>query len=515
MNGAESLIHTLAACGVEVCFTNPGTTELHLLKAVGQVPAMRPVLGLFEGVCTGAADGYGRMTDKPAVTLLHLGPGLSNGLANLHNARRAFSPVINLVGDHALSHRSHDAPLASDIASLARPVSGWVHASLDAVSLASDGIAAYVASVGPPGRVATLIVPSDCAWNEGEGPLAPVSPPGLSPCSSEAVERAAEVLRSGKPSAILMTGRALRERGLRAAGRIAAATGAQVMCDTFNSRLERGAGRFAAKRLPYFPEGVEKALSGLSHLILVEASPPVSFFAYPGRSGALTPEGCETHRLASRGEDSCAALEALADALGAAKGAEGERERSKPELPTGPLNPASVGAAISVLLPENAVVSDESGTSGGPVYGLTAHAAPHDWLFLTGGAIGQGLPLATGAAIACPDRKVVCLQGDGGAMYTLQALWTQAREGLDVTTVVFSNRKYMILQVETVRLGLAEPDTKGAGMADLANPNLDFVRLAEGLGVHAVRADAAEDFARQFKEAMEEPGPHLIEAAIS
>ena len=513
MSGAESLVRTLADSGIEACFSNPGTSEMHFVAALDVEPRIRPILGLFEGAVTGMADGYGRMAGKPAATLLHLGPGLANGLANLHNARRAQTPIVNIVGDHATYHAQYDAPLASDIAGFARPVSGWVHSSTSALTVATDGARAVAASLSPPGQIATLILPADTAWNDAEGAAPPLARPMPSHVADAAVDRVAAALRRGKHAAILMRGACLYGEGLEAAGAIAAVTGARLMCDTFAPRLTRGAGRVMIERIPYFAEQIVEFLSSVEILIMVGAKPPVSFFAYPDKPSWCTPEGAEILYLSHPHEDGVGALAALAEALGA----QGDVKRavlSLPDIPTGRLNQYSVGQVVARHLPEGAIVSDEGATSSGGSQAATATARPHDWLTLTGGSIGQGIPLATGAAVACPDRKVVCLQGDGGAMYTLQALWTQARERLDVTTVIFANHSYAILNVELARVGARNVGPRALSMLDLHNPELDFVKLAQGLGVEASRAETIEAVDDQFASAMAGKGPRLIEVVV-
>lgn len=514
MNGAESLVRTLVASGVELCFANPGTSEMNFVAALDQVAGLRPVLGLFEGVVTGAADGYGRMAGKPAATLLHLGPGLGNGIANLHNARRAATPIVNIVGDHATYHAHYDAPLASDVVGLARPVSGWVHRSSSAKTVASDGARAVQAARQAPGQIATLILPADTAWLEADRPAPPLPVAGPSPVGDLAIEQVADALRAGRRTTLLLGGAALRRRGLEAAGRIAAKCGARLACDTFTARLERGAGLVALERVPYFAEQIVDFLKDTELLVLVGTRPPVSFFAYPGRPSWCAPDTCRILSLAEAHEDGVAALEAVAVSIGAPVAPAQRAERKPPNLPTGPLNVMTAGQVIGHYLPENAIISEEAGTAVLGVAFFTTNAAPHDYLSLTGGSIGQGLPVATGAAVACPDRKVVALQGDGGAMYTLQALWTQARERLDVTTVIFANRSYVILNVELKRVG-AERGPKALSMLDLHDPALDWVSLARGMGVEASCAETAEQFAAQFASAMTSRGPRLIEAVIS
>src|SRR6478736_2439083 len=514
MNGAESLIKVALAAGVDTCFANPGTTEMPLVAALDSVPGMRAVLCLFEGVCTGAADGYARMSRKPAMTLLHLGPGLANGLANLHNARRANTPVVNVVGDHATYHAQFDAPLASDVHGFARPVSGWVHSSASAKTVAADGARAVQAALQYPGQIATLILPADTAWLEADRPAPALPKPTPAVVSGAATDQAAAALGSGRKTMMLIRGAALKERGLNAAGRVAAATGARIACDTFAPRCQRGAGRVQVERIPYFAEQIVEFMNGTEQLILVGAKPPVSFFAYPDKPSWCTPEGCKILYLSHANEDGTFALEALADTIKAPKQPLHVGVSGKPDLPNGPLNPHTAGQIIAHYVPNGAIISDEGATAGGGVHRYAANIEPHDHLALAGGAIGQGIPVAAGAAVACPDRKVVCLHGDGGAMYTPQALWTQARESLDVTTVVFANRSYAILNIELARVGAGDPGPKAFSMLDLHNPVLDWTKLASGMGVEASRATSVEEFATQFASAMKDHGPRLIEVVL-
>ncbi|HTZ34679.1 MAG TPA: acetolactate synthase large subunit, partial [Stellaceae bacterium] len=442
MNGAESLVRTLVGGGVNVCFANPGTSEMHFVAALDRVDGMRCILGLFEGVVTGAADGYYRMTDNPAATLLHLGPGYANAAANIHNAHKASSGMVNVVGDHATYHRQYDAPLTSDIETLVTPNSHWVKTSPNAMSIAADGAAAVAAARTPPGQIATLILPADTAWNDGSGPVAIPPAPQREPAAPAAIEECAKVLRSGEPTLLLLTGRALREDGLALAGKICARTGARLMAQGSNARTQRGRGRVALERIPYVVDQALGVLAGLKHIVLVGARMPVAFFAYPNKPSLLYPEDCRAHVLCKLEEEPIAALDALAEAVGARGVAAPVADEPKPELAAGAIEPMALGRSLGALLPENAIVVDEAVTTGRGFFAPTRAANPHDWLSNMGGSIGLGMPLATGAAVACPERKVVCLEGDGSGMYTLQALWTQAREGLDVTTLVFSNRTY-------------------------------------------------------------------------
>jgi acetolactate synthase-1/2/3 large subunit len=514
MNGAESLARTLVAGGVNVCFTNPGTSEMHFVAALDKVDGIRCVLGLFEGVVSGAADGYWRMAERPAATLLHLGPGLGNGLANLHNAKKANSAIVNIVGEHATYHIKHDAPLTADIEGIARPVSAWVRTSPSAKAVAADGAAAIAAAWAPPGQIATLILPADTAWNAADG-IATVPPRAERVrVEREAVTRCAKALRTGEPAMLFLTGQALRENALALAGRIATATGARILAQGSNARIARGAGRVPIERLPYPVDQALAVLKDVRHLILVGSKAPVAFFAYPDKPSVLTPEPCEILRLSTLAEDSISALEWLADEVGAKKNGEVVQQPTRPALPTGPITPDTLAASLGALLPEGAIVADESVTTGRGFFRATAGAPPHDWMNNMGGSIGLGLPLATGAAVACPDRKVVCLEGDGSGMYTVQALWTQAREQLDVTTVVFANRTYAILRHELSGVGAGTPGKKAADMLDIGRPDLDWVALARGMGVEASRATTAEEFNRQFAASMESRGPRLIEAVL-
>nr|WP_087575620.1 acetolactate synthase large subunit [Sphingomonas sp. CDS-1] len=512
MNGAQALVHTLANCGVDVCFANPGTSEMHFVAALDIVGTIRPVLALFEGVATGAADGYARMAGKPAATLLHLGAGLGNGLANLHNARRAGVPMLNIVGDHATGHLQYDAPLTSDIVGIARPVSPWVYRSLTSAQLAHDGARAVAAAHAEGGQVATLIVPADTAWGDADGPALPINPPQPQAIAPDAQDRVVEALAGGHRTALLMRGRALHREGLEAAARIAAATGARLLCDTFAPRLDRGAGIPAVERIPYFAEMMTRFLADIDTLILVGARVPVPFFAYPDKPGWCLAPGCRVLHLAYPEQDSAAAVLALADRLPGGKSPLAPAPR--PERPTGAFNVHSIGQAMGALLKDAAIICDDAATASGAILAGTANAAPHTHLALTGGAIGSGLPMAVGAAIACPDRKVVCISGDGSAMYTPQALWTIAREKLDVTVIIFANRSYRILQIELERVGAAPAGPMAHTMLDLSDPTIDFVGLALSMGVESARATTIDAFCDLFAGAMRRPGPYLIEVAI-
>ncbi len=512
MNGAESLVRTLLAAGVDTCFANPGTSEMHFVAALDRVPGMRCILALFEGVATGAADGYARMAGKPAASLLHCGPGLANGLANLHNARRAHVPLVNITGDQATYHKPLDPLLAADTEGFARGVSGWVRTATTPAGVGRLAAEAVQAAHTPPGQVATLILPSDASWSEGGVAADPLPAPPVGTVDDAAIAEIARVLHSREPAVIVLGGGALFAGPLADAHRIAAASGAKLFAETFNTRLERGRGRHPVDRVPYQIDAGIAAFAGVRHVILAGADDPVSFFAYPGRRGQMRPPGAALHVLAARSEDAADALARLADALGA-PAAIPMRHGPRPEPAKGAVTSEAVAQTLTALLPEGAIVADESITFGVDLFPQTVDAAPHDWLQLTGGAIGDGLPMSTGAAVGAPGRRVINLQADGSALYTVQALWTQARENLAVTTVILSNRRYAILQGELQQVG-ATPGDASRTLFDLGNPDLDWVAIGKGFGVDGARAETMEDFARHMAHANGTPGPFLIELMV-
>ena len=515
ISGAECLLRTLLNSGVDVCFMNPGTSEMQFVAALDRVAGMRPVLGLFEGVCSGAADGYARMSGKPAATLLHLGPGLGNALANFHNARKARSPIVNIVGDHATAHQAFDAPLSADVPAFARTVSDWVRAALSSAELGALTTQTVEAAMGPPGRIATLIVPADFSW-EPAGDVGPPArfTPRAKPCSAQ-IESAARVLRESGPAAgILMGGNTLSDAGLKAAERIAKGSNARIFADRNAARVAYGRGRFQPQRIAYFPEKAETQLAGLQHVILIEAKAPVSFFAYPNRKSTLLPDNCAVTVLAGIDADGPATLAALADHFAAPFAERSNGGAVSFTTGSEALTPAAMGQSIAALLPEDAIVCDEMVSSSEAVVPQLACAARHDFLPVTGGAIGQGLPVAVGAAVACPERKVLALEADGSGMYTLQALWTMARENLNVTVVIFANRRYRILDVEMQRTGAGPLGRLANRMLDISHPDLDWVKLAQGAGVEASRATTTREFSARLNDALNSAGPRLIEAVL-
>jgi acetolactate synthase-1/2/3 large subunit len=514
MNGAESLVRTLVASGVEICFANPGTSEMHFVAALDRVAEMRCVLALFEGVVSGAADGYARMAEKPACTLFHLGPGFGNGIANMHNARRANVPIVNIVGEHATYHKRHDAPLTSNIEMLAGQYSAWMRSSASAADVARDGAEAVAAARQPPGRIATLILPANTAWGDG-GAIAkplPVTAPALPATST--IDQAARMLRAGVPTMIVLGGNGLHGRGLIAAGRIAAATGATLFSPYSTARIERGAGLPTVERVPYVVEQAVERLKEFRQMILVGGAAPVTFFAYPDKTSVPTPPDCDIYPLARPGEDYVGALEALADALGAAKTEPHREKAERPSAASGPITLPGLAQTVAALLPERAIVCDESITSGRGLMAASKGAPPHDWLTNTGGSIGIGMPLAVGAAVACPGRPVLCLEADGSGMYTPQALWTMARERLNVTTVIFANRAYAILKGEYANVGAGNMGPRALDMLEIGRPDLDWVALAKSMGVPGTRATNLDQLASSLRAGFSSDGPKLIEVVL-
>ena len=514
MIGADALTHSLIDNGVEICFTNPGTSEMHFVSALDRISGLRCVLGLFEGVVTGAADGYFRLKGKPAATLLHLGPGLGNGIANLHNARKARSGIVNVVGEHALPHIAHDAPLTADIEGIARPVSHWVHTSRCAEEVGADGAEAIRMARSKAGQIATLILPADTAWSEGGLVARSLEPEGRRRVDAKAIERAAQML-ARQDCLILLGGIGVREPALSLAGKLAGKTACRLMAEFNNARLERGAGRVDLPRIPYAVDQAVRVLAPYRHVILIGAKTPVAFFGYPDKPSVLLHPEADVFELASVDDDLVAALEDLVQACQASHAQPAQlAERAASDCPSGALNPESIAQVLSACMPEQAIVIDESVTTGRQFSASTRGALPHCWLNSMGGSIGFGMPNAIGAALACPDRAVICLEGDGSAMYTEQSLWTMAREGLAVTVVIFANRSYAILRGEFDAVGAGSPGQRATDMLSLDRPALDWVAIARGHGLGAERVQDAPSFYRALKAAIASRGPSLIEVCL-
>lgn len=487
MTGAESLVYTLLAGDINVCFTNPGTSEMHFVAALDSIPGMHCVLGLHENVVTGAADGYARMADKPAATLLHLGAGLANGVANLHNAYKGNVPIVNIVGEHATYHIKYNAPLTSDIVSIAKPVSNWLKTATDADSVSPMSAEAIQAARTAPGGIATFILPANTAWGEIADVAETVTkalPIPTAPVVSEtAITKAVEVLQSGERTLLLLGGKTLREDGLALAGKIKKHTGAEMLSPVSCARMARGEGRVSINKIPYPIDQSFECLAEYKHIILVNAAELVAFFGYPGKPSLLAPEDTQIHVLSGIEEDGVEALARLVQQIGTSEAVADAVKLVRPVIPTDELGAESIAQSLAYYMPDNAIIVDEAITSGRCLFAYTQTAPKHDWLQITGGAIGIGMPLATGAAIACPDRKVITMQADGSGMYTLQALWTQAREQLDVLTILFANRSYEILKGEMRNVGVENPGPRATDMLSLDRPELNWKELANGMGV--------------------------------
>jgi acetolactate synthase-1/2/3 large subunit len=514
-NGATTLVNTLVDNGVDICFANPGTSEMHFLAALDN-PRMRSVLCLFEGVATGAADGWYRMKDKPASTLLHLGPGLANGLANIHNAKRASSGMVNIVGEHSIAHLRYNPPLSSDIEGLARPLCHWVRRADSADTIAWDATQAVQVASEHPGKISTLILPGDVSWRAVTATSTPPAlPPSRKAPDAARIANIAKVLKSGEPAMIILANKATQGRALDLAGKVAKATGARLGSQFFTARIERGAGRTPIERIPYAVAQATAFLSDFQHLITVETVEPVAFFSYPDKPSLMKKEGTAVHALAEAEDNSELAFEMLLDALGVPADAPGLiQPKTDTVPPIGALNPISIAHALAVAIPENAIVVDESLTTGRESMGLTMGAAPHDLINNMGGSIGYSTPVATGVALACPDRPVICMVGDGSAMYTIQSLWTQAREGLNVTTVIFANNSYAILKAEYANMGAGQPGPQAMAMIDIGSPRIDWLAMAKSMGVPSQPVETAEDFTKALAEAVKQPGPKLIEVRL-
>ena len=512
--GADLLLRSLENEGIDTCLANPGTSEMHLVAAIGKSSLMRPILCLFEGVVTAAADGFWRMKRYPAATLLHLGPGYANGMANLHNAKKAFSGLVNIVGDHAEWHLEFDAPLTSDLEGHVKLHSDWFTKSINPTNLGQLGTLSCIEAKSGWGKIASIIVPANHSWEVGEEQKQSLSPTvGMLPVDDSILKNTAKSLRLNKKRALLLGNRGLSRKSIEYASAIAKATEADLLCETFFPRVYRGAGEVKIKRIPYFAELAIDFLASYEQIFLVGAKEPVGFFAYPDIPSKLSPPACSIIKVASKDEDVEQALQDLYEDLSL-------KSRPKVVFSHGDritsitLDETSVSQIISELLPENSIISDEGITCSASLYAQTETAAPHDWLCLTGGSIGQGLPLGFGAAIACPDRKVITFQADGSAMYTVQTLWSMARENTDITVILLNNSSYAILNIELDRLKTGPRNDKTLSMLNIDNPMIDWVEISKGLGVEASRSTNVKEFREQFHNAMKQKGPRLIEVII-
>lgn len=511
--GAQALVSTLANNGVTHCFANPGTSEMHLVQALDKEPRIKSVLCLFEGVATGAADGFARISGTPAMTLLHLGAGFGNGIANIHNAMKGHVPMINVIGDHATYHRKYDAPLTCDLETLVKPHSSHIGIVDSALIGGEIAASAFEAATNHPNSPVSIILPADSAWNEGgiDGPKISLKSPSL--VENSKIDEAIELIKNANKPVILVGGKTLGdEKALELFSRFKAAN-IRIMVDTFPAKLRRGGGLFEPDRMQYFGEMALDDLKNTDLMVIAGTQIPVAFFAYPNKPSILVPENCQTFELAARYEDSFEALSRIADALDLHI-APPKRELKTMPAPEGALNPFSCAQSLARHMPHNAIISDDAVTAGLPLYLATSNAKAHDWLFLTGGAIGQGLPVAIGAQMADLKRKTIALSGDGAGMYCIQSLWTMAREKLPIVTIIFANRSYRILNIEMARTEAGAMGETAKQMLSLESPALDYVKIAEGMGIMAKSVSDAKIFDEVLKEAIEANVPYLIEAIV-
>lgn len=513
--GAQHILTGLSDAGIELIFTNPGTTEIYFVDALGKVPIPRPVLTLTEAVAAGAADGAARIGGQPTALLLHLGPGLANAIAYLHNAKRAHSPIVVVVGDHSQGVANQDPPLASDIDSLAHTFSkAVIHVTQHEHPRHSAARAGYIAVDATPGIV-TLIVPSDLSWSETND-IPRLQRPPRTPLNTpeSTLERASAALIEPDGTAVIVGGDLLRTEGQETLERLTRCQNLTVWANTFPARMDRGYGRPRVRRLPYLPEMAIAALENTRRVVIAGGANPVPFFGYPHLPDRLVTEECEIITLTSdpsAAPSSIAALMPNAEELTLLGST--HIEPATKDDDNAALNPANFASVVAELLPADTIVVDESNTLGLNLEEATANAAAHTWLpALTGGAIGHGLGMAIGAALAAPERRVLALIADGSSLYTPQALWTHASETLNITTVILSNRSYGILNFELHRLG-SEAETEGAKrLLSLSPPSIDHIRLATGFGVPAARASTVGELIDALTSAWLSRGPSLIEA---
>ncbi len=513
MMGAQWMLKSAAAAGIEVCFANPGTTELPFVAAMDRATEIRPLLGLFEGVCSGAADGYYRIRRKPAMTLTHLGPGFANAIANFHNARRARSAIFNVIGEHMSWHVAADPPLASDIESLARPVSAGVWRADTPATLHNATVGA-LQGLQQRGGIQTLILPMDLQEDPVQHSIAaPVAAQAAADYDAAAVATVAADITAGRKVLLYLGADALGEAALRRLARLAALPNVELVGETFPAASEHGRGLPAIKRLVALAEKAHPYLLGFERVAVLAAEPPVAFFGARGLPSHLGDPARMATVCGPGGRVAEALEELLARVRPAAAPASTVQRVSDTDLGES-LTPESASRVVAAHLPANAIVSAEGATLGFPFNALASQAERHTTIVLTGGAIGQGLPSAFGASVAAPDRKVVALQSDGSALFTIQALWSMAREGSDVVVILASNQRYNILINEMSRNGYALTSPPVRDLLNLARPAVDWQALSTSFGVPSNRVESVSALRRAFQAALAERGPRLIEVVL-
>ena len=495
------------------------------MDALSGVGGVRTVLGLHENVVTGAGDGYARMARRPAMTLLHLGPGLANGLANLHNAKRASSPMLNLIGTMATWHTAADASLQMDVESLTQTVSCWASLLPSRELLhtfAREAIARVSAFASPDGcRIATLLLPHDLQWQICSHSGAHMEPSLIVPSSGGGVVAIDALLQdlaeAGRRGALLLGGEALCEPMLSVFASYARCVGTAILCVNEFARADRGQGRPAVRRIPYHSQQAREFLESFTVMVFINAVEPTAQFGYPESISTLVSSHSKIHRIPFA--ELSAVLHHLQGAI--SRDAAGELEPmafpSNLFPPDGILTAPKMWQLVAGLQPlDTIIIVDESLTSGGEYWEASQHSPPFSHLSQTRGAFRNGPPCAVGAALACPDRHVINLQADSSGLYSSQALSTQARERLNITTVVCANNAYGILQVDLAR---QKPKFGGRGcvvnaLTQLNDPPIDWVNLAAGYGVLAVTVNTCEELARELSTAIDAQGPRVIVASL-
>jgi len=510
MNGSECLVGTLINHGVDLLFTNPGTSEVGLLAEIGSSEQIRAVPVLFEGIAAGAADGYFRMTGRPAATMLHVGPGLANAWSALHNAAKARSGVVNIVGQLSEAHLELESPLKSDILALATSVSDVVRYPLSTARVGIDAKAA--ADAAKRGKVATLVMANDVGWCDGAELATP--PEAQDADTHGALDPAAmTALKQGPRTLLLLGGLALDVGAQRDAAAIASATGCSVMIEWASARCERGGDLPSWARIPYPVDEAVRALVAYDTIVLCGATEPIAFFNYCNSPSRLAAPSTRVIDLHPEGADERPALSAARRALAS--------DPARPCHPPAarytygaPKSPDPVSAAIAAALPQDAIIVNEAITSASDLFAASAAAPRHTWLDNLGGSIGFALPVSIGAAIGAPDRRVITLCGDGSTMYSPQGLWTIAREELDITVLVFANQAYKILVSELVRTSDTNLDDQAVSLLQLNNPEIRWTELAHSLGVASTRVSSCDQLKSALMSAFGTKGPRLIEVAI-
>ena len=517
MNGAAAFFKSIVDNGIDTIFACPGTSEMQVVDEVGY-SNLRVVLCLFENSVTGMADGYARMLDKPALGMVHVTCGLTNALANMHNARIANSRMIIFGGGVHVAHEVNEpvhsmlqrqpyvAQIAAQCVIEARSPDQLAAAATQALKASNDGA----------GKIVYVYGPNNAVWGESsfQGKLTS-SAEQRQRVSTATISSIADTLKAGKKTAFILDNLALREEGLEILGRIAEGAGGRLFREWLPSRIAMGAGRVRTETLPYGGAEGRELLSEFDQIVLVGAKIPVCPFSYENQPWVKIPENCNVHTLATADHDILAALEELATQLDLPEKASNRYNRKPGEPPTGPLSGNSIVQSLSILMPADSIVLDEAMLENVMFPLLMDGAAPFDFMAACpGGAIGAGPPVACGAAIACPNRKVILLEGDFSLMQGNTALWSMAQHNLDICVINYNNEGSASLSTELARVRQGEAQPKSIELLRIRKPTIDYAAMAESMGVPASRAETAEEFHLQLTKAMSTKGPHFIDANI-